>query len=357
MSTGPTRARKRIGARTRNVTIKDLASELGLSITTISRALNGYGDVGDKTRKKVIDTARRLGYTPNRNAQRLVTKRSHSIAWVQSDDDNKYSDPHFIEVLTGVLREARVAHYDIVMTSETPDRQIETYERYVRDGSVDGFIVDLPRPDDPRITFLIEAGVPFVVHGREDRHESYGWVDVDNYGNFYKLTKLIVGNGHRRFAFINGDERFLYARVRRQAVYDALGELGLPPDTVLYLEGTHPMVEAGYQLTELAMAEPDVTAFAYSSILLATDGLRAVTRAGLVPGEDVMLASMNDELQYINLASVDGQITYIRSSLRAAGRALVAEVIRQCGRHAASGTLIASAFELAEGVSGAPIAG
>jgi LacI family transcriptional regulator len=357
MTTGPNRSRKHAGAQNRNVTIKDLAAELNVSITTISRALNGYTDVGEKTRKKVIDAARRLGYTPNRNAQRLVTRRSHSIAWVQADDDNKFVDPHFVEVMAGVLREARIDHYDIVMTSETPERQLAAYERYVRDGSVDGFIVDLPRPNDPRINFLLEADVPFVVHGREDRQDRYGWVDVDNYGNFYNLTKLILANGHKRIAFINGDERFLYATTRRQAVYDALRDLGHPPETVMYLEGTHPMVEAGFQLTELALADPSITAFLYSSILLATEGLTAVSRAGRVPGQDVMIASMNDELQYLNLAPVDGQITYVRSSLRTAGRALVAEVIRQCERKKTSGTLIPSLFDLGEGVSGDAIAG
>ena len=243
------------------------------------------------------------------------------------------------------------------MTSETPERQLATYERYVRDGSVDGFIVDLPRPNDPRINFLLEAEVPFVVHGREERQDRYGWVDVDNYGNFYNLTKLILANGHRRIAFINGDERFLYATTRRQAVYDALRDLGQAPETVMYLEGTHPMVEAGFQLTELALADPSITAFLYSSILLATEGLTAVSRAGRVPGEDVMIASMNDELQYLNLAPVDGQITYVRSSLRAAGRALVAEVIRQCERKKTSGILIPSLFDLGDGVSGEAIAG
>ena len=357
METPPGRSRKRTGTPSRNVTIKDLAAELEVSITTISRALNGYSDVGEKTRKKVIDAARRLGYTPNRNAQRLVTRRSHSIAWVQSDDDNKFVDPHFVEVMAGVLREARIDHYDIVMTSETSDRQMAAYERYVRDGSVDGFIIDLPRPNDERISFLLEAGVPFVVHGREERSADYGWVDVDNYGNFYNLARLILANGHKRIAFINGDERFLYATTRRQAVYDALDDLGLPHETMMYLEGTHPMVEAGFQLTELALADPSITAFLYSSILMAAEGVSAVTRAGRVPGRDVMIASMNDELQYLNLAPVEGQVTYVRSSLRAAGRALVAEVIRQCERKKVSGTLIPSVFDLGDGVSGEAIAG
>ncbi|WP_127144817.1 LacI family DNA-binding transcriptional regulator [Pelagibacterium montanilacus] len=345
------RARRAPGAGSRNVTIKDVSAELGLSITTISRALNGYGDVSEKTRKRVFEAARRIGYTPNRNAQRLVTQRSHSIAWVQPDDENKFTDPHFVEVMAGVLREARVSRYDIVMSSEVPSQQIATYERYVADRSVDGFIVDLPRPNDARIDYLLEAGVPFVVHGRDTRAERYGWVDVDNYGNFFNIAKLVIENGHRKFAFINGDEQFLYASARRRGVEDALLAMDLPPDTAVLLEGTHPMGEAGFQLTELALADPAITAFVYSSTLMAIEGNAALLRAGRTPGEDAMLVSMHDELRYLNLAPIEGVVTLVRSSLRSAGRAMVAEVIRQCDQGTVSGTIIPSLFDLAEGVT------
>ena len=351
MSIPPNRSRRTGAAGNRNVTIKDLAAELELSITTISRALNGYTDVGEATRIRVVDAARRLGYTPNRNAQRLVTQRSHIIAWVQSDDDNKFVDPHFVEVMAGVLREARISRYDVMLTSETPQREIAAYERYVNDGSVDGFILDLPTPNDPRITFLLDAGVPFAVHGREARDDQYGWVDVDNYGNFYNLAKLVIENGHSNFAFINGDERFLYASTRRKAVDDALADLGLPPDTVLHLEGTHPMGDAGFQLTELALADSRNTALIYSSVLMAMEGVSAMTRLGKQPGSDIMVATMNDQLQYLNLGPVEGRVTLVHSSLRAAGRSLVAEVIRQCERKTKSGVLMPSMFQLAEGIT------
>src|SRR5690606_6842922 len=142
--------------------------------------------------QRVIDAARRLGYRPNRNAQRLVTRRTHNLAWIQPDDEMKFVDPHFVEVMAGVLRGARAASYDIVMSSHGPGRELEVYDRYVRDNSVDGFIVDLPREGDPRIAHLLSAGRPFVVHGRENRADRYSWVDIDNYGSFYRLARLLI---------------------------------------------------------------------------------------------------------------------------------------------------------------------
>jgi LacI family transcriptional regulator len=333
----------------RNVTIKDLAGELGLSITTISRALNGYSDVGEKTRKRVAEAAQKMGYRPNRNAQRLVTRRTHNIAWVQSDNDRKFVDPHFVEVMAGVLRGARAGGYDILLSSDTPEHELSVYDRYVNDNSVDGFIVDLPREGDQRISYLLDVGRPFVVHGRDARNAEYGWVDIDNYGNFYKLTRLLLANGHRHLAFVNGDEHFNYAIYRRRGVVDALIDAGRSPADVKVFNSLHPMGEAGFKLTTTALADPKVTAILYSSTLMAVEGYAAIARSG----REVAVATMDDELHYIDLSPFAGLFTTVQSSLRDAGAALAAELIGQCENGGTpQGRLIPSSFHLAHGIDG-----
>lgn len=333
----------------RNITIKDLAAELGLSITTISRALNGYPDVGEKTRRRVSEVAQKLGYRPNRNAQRLVTQRTHNIAWVQQDNERKFVDPHFVEVMAGVLRGARVRNYDIVLASDTPEREMQVYDRFVNDNSVDGFIVDLPRENDRRVTYLLDAGRPFVVHGRDGRSEDYGWVDVDNYGNFYSLLRLLLVNGHKRIAFINGDETFAYAVYRRRAVMDALADGGFGQDTVTVYNSLHPMGDAGFKLTSLALADPKVTAILYSSALMAVEGHTAVLRhAG---GRNIAVATMDDELHFVDLTPLAGHYSAARSSLRDAGNAIIGELIRQCNEPGPGrGIEIPSLLEAAPGL-------
>ncbi len=336
----------------RSVTIKDLAAELGLSITTISRALNGYPDVGEKTRRRIADVAQKLGYRPNRNAQRLVTQRTHNIAWVQQDNDRKFVDPHFVEVMAGVLRRARALNYDVVLSSEIPEHEMDVYDRYVNDNSVDGFIVDLPRENDRRISYLLEAKRPFVVHGRDGRGDDYGWVDIDNYGNFYNLTRLMLANGHKRIAFINGDEGFTYAIFRRRGVMDALADGGFGKETVRIFNSLHPMGEAGYKLTHLALNDPEITAIIYSSTILAVEGHSAIVRSD--PDRKLAIATMDDELHYIDLTPFAGQFTTVRSSLRDAGAALITELVRQCNeRGEGRGIIIPSTFEFARGVDGA----
>jgi LacI family transcriptional regulator len=332
----------------RNVTIKDLAAELELSITTISRALNGYSDVGEKTRKRIAEAAQEMGYRPNRNAQRLVTQRTHNLGWVQSDNDRKFVDPHFVEVMAGVLRGARAGNYDVVLTSDTPDREMAAYDRYVKDNSVDGFIVDLPREGDERVSYLLKMGRPFVVHGREGREGDYGWVDIDNYGNFYRLTRLLLANGHRRIAFINGDEGFTYAIYRRRGVLDAIEDVGLKSSAVRILNSLHPMGDAGFKLTSTALEDEKITAILYSSTLMAVEGHAAIARAG---GRELAVATMDDELHYLDLSPYLDQWTFVRSSLREAGQVLIEELIRQCEKGGpGKGTLIPSSFHVVPGL-------
>lgn len=343
-------ARKPLG-QNRNVTIKDLAAELDLSITTISRALNGYADVGAETRVKIEDAARRLGYRANRNAQRLVLQRTHNIAWVQTDNELKYLDPHFSEVMAGVLTGARAVNYDIVITSHVQGREIPTYDRYVRDNSVDGFIVDLPREDDERVTYLLEAGRPFVVHGRERRCDRYGWVDMDNYGNFYRLTRLLIANGHRRIAFINGDEHFNYALYRHNAVRDAIADAGLPAEALRVYELTHPMGEAGFRLTQEALNDEAVTAVMYSSILLLTAGYELLAARRTGKNEPLAIATMDDELSHLDSNRLAPRVSFVRSSLHNAGSALIAELGRQCDEgHPPTGTILPSTFQIVPGL-------
>jgi LacI family transcriptional regulator len=305
---------------------------LDLSITTISRALNGYSDVGEKTRERVARAARESGYRPSRYAKGLVNQRSHSIAWVRKDDEGSFVDPHFVEVFAGILRSTRELGYDLVVSASAAEKQLDSFARHIAERSADGFIVDLPRPNDERITYLLDAGVPFVVHGREARFDSYGWVDIDNRGIFRAIITLLLAAGHRRIAFINGDETYSFALDRHLGVSDALTAAGLPAETVTILNTVHPMTHAGFQLTEQVIEDRAVTAIVYSSALMAVEGFSALNRSGIAAGRDIAVATMDDRLQHLDLTPYEALFTFARSSLREAGHALVEELSRQCDR-------------------------
>ncbi|MCZ4271480.1 LacI family DNA-binding transcriptional regulator [Maritalea porphyrae] len=337
-----------IGNKEQNqVTIKDLARKLDLSITTISRALNGYSDVGAKTRDRVQKAAQEMGYTPNRNAQRLVTQRSHSIGWIKGDGSQHFVDPHFVEVFAGVLREVKHYDYDVVFASGAEEDLVSLFDRYVRDQSVDGFILELPRPNDKRITYLLESGMPFVVHGREERSDQYAWVDIDNFGMFETLTKVMLDAGHKKIAFINGDENYSFAVERRLGAERGLEAMGATRDALKVYNAVHPMVHAGYQLTTKALEDPKVTAILYSSAVMAVEGQAAIASSGREIGKDLEIATMDDELRHVDLTSLEGQISFVRSPLNESGHALVRQLMKQIQKKGPpEGELIPARFSL-----------
>ena len=88
------------------VTLREVAQEVGLSITTVSRALNGYDDVAEETKQTIKATAEALGYTPNLNARRLKTKRADSIGLILPTENLRFSDPFFSELLSGIVEQS-----------------------------------------------------------------------------------------------------------------------------------------------------------------------------------------------------------------------------------------------------------
>jgi LacI family transcriptional regulator len=186
------------------------------------------------------------------------------------------------------------------------------------------------------------------VHGRERRFDRYGWVDMDNYGNFYRLTRLLIANGHRHIAFINGDEHFNYALYRHNAVRDAAMDAGLPSDAVIVYGSSHPMGDAGFRLTQQALANGATSAVVYSSILLLMAGYELLMAAGDRGGRPLAIATMDDQLRHLDPARLAPRVSFVRSSLHDAGLALIEELSRQCDDDLPPrGTMIKSTFQIA----------
>ena len=119
-----------------------------------------------------------------------------------------------------------------------------------------------------------------------------------------------------------------------------IADAKLTPSTVRTYNSLHPMGDAGFKLTSLALEDPAVTAILYSSTLMAVEGHAAIARAG---GRELAIATMDDELHYLDLSPYAGQWTFVRSSLREAGQALIDELIRQCEKGGpGAGTLLPS---------------
>lgn len=311
---------KRFGKLT--VRLKELSDLLGLSPTTVSRALNGYPEVAEATRARVHKAAAENNYSANTRAQGLATGRAMAVGHViPLSARHEIVNPVFSDFVAGAAEIYQRHGFDMVLSVVADAEEDRIYRQLRTRGTVDGVIVHGPRLDDARIGLLRDIGLPFVVHGRVPGPEDgYDWVDVNNRRAFQRATQFLLDLGHRRIALINGLAALDFADRRARGFADALRARGLDPDPVLVrseeMTENHGFAAAREMLD---MADPP-TAFLCSSMITALGVRRALDDRGLRMGRDVSIVTHDDELSYLKNADPEPIFTATRSSVRLAGR-------------------------------------
>ncbi len=308
--------------------LKDLAAELGLSQTTVSRALNGFPEVSEITRQRVAEAASRLGYRANANARRLATGRAGAVGIALPLQRSQHFGPHMSEFLSGVGERLAEFELDIVVAPLDEDDEIPVFRRLAQSHRVDAVVISAPVPNDRRIAELTELGLPFVLHGRTDSPIAHAWLDIDNEGAFHRATTHLIDLGHRRIGMINGPMEQTFAMHRERGFRRAMSERGLIADAAL-MGGGRFTDENGFRHAQafLAQREPP-TAFLAGSMMTALGVFRAIRSAGLVLGRDVSMIAHDDVFPYLNADNMVPTMSTTRSSIRAAG-ARIAELLMQ----------------------------
>lgn len=220
--------KKQPGGPKRRITINDLAADLGLAKGTVSRALNGYPDIAEETQVRVKNRATAMGYRPLSQAQGIRTGRTRSIGLVFRTDLPNAQRPFLSEFLAGITRRASAEHWTLtVATAASENELVELHRRLVDERKADGFI--LPRTDviDRRIDVLRELGTPFVLFGRTANDNDCAWFDISGEAAMKEAVQRLYEQGHRRIAYVNGDARYNFSRLRAEGYHAGINELGL----------------------------------------------------------------------------------------------------------------------------------
>ena len=307
--------------------LKELASELGLSQTTVSRALNGYPEVNETTRLRVAEAATRLGYRPNASARRLATGRAGAVGIVYSANDGY--GPHTSEFLGGLGSRLAADEIDIlVSTVDSFDDELAAYRRAIASKKIDAIVLHSPRPDDPRADLLQDLNIPFIVHGRTTDEASYAWLDIDNAAAVERATDHLIGLGHEHIALLNGPRGLTFAIHREAGFRQAMAAHKLSVSPGLVANGAF-TDETGFRLAQSMLERtPRPTAFLAGSMMTALGVFRAIRSAGLVLGKDVSMIAHDDVFPYLNADTMVPKMSTTRSSIRAAGTR-VAELLTQ----------------------------
>lgn len=221
----------------RQTGLKSLASELGVSITTVSRALAGYDDVSAETRARVKAVARERGYVPSRVGRMLVSGRTDFIGMVLPMRGGGLLDAFLGEFVAGLSGGLAHNGRDLFLATATGAQTELEVLRHIVDGNrADAIVLNRTEYDDARVDFLNRRNFPFVAHGRVlAGTEPRVWFDTDGEAAFRQAAERLIALGHQRFGLVTISEPFTFAHVRRRGLEQALAAAGLAirPDNVV----------------------------------------------------------------------------------------------------------------------------
>ncbi len=275
------------------VTLKDIANRVGLSVTTVSRALNDYDDVSPATKALIRRVAQEMGYRPDATAQKLQKGRTDTIGFVIPTFGPRFSDPFFSEFLAGLGNQASEENFDVLVSTRAPGpEEDEAYRRLVESRRVDGLIIVRTRHHDPRIAYLADQRFPFCAFGRSDLGVDFPYVDVDGTQGLREAVGYLVGLGHRRIGYIAAPGNLMFNTFRLQGYRQGLEEHGIPFEPDLVVEGD--LTErGGFQAAQKLLARHP-TAILAGNDLTALGAIRAAQEAGLEVGRDISVIGFDD---------------------------------------------------------------
>ncbi|WP_294236081.1 substrate-binding domain-containing protein [uncultured Sphingomonas sp.] len=277
--------------------IRELARHLGLSIGTVSRALNDRKDVSPATRKRVIEAAQLHGYIPNQSGRTLRSGRTGTVGFMLTleHDSAIHGDPFFMALLEGLQN--GLSEYDLdlaVLLARKGEDGLTFLRRHVSRRTVDGWVLSGTQHDDPRIVFLLDRSIPFVALGRTASACDYAWIDLDFEGVVADAMGLLIEAGHRRIGLVAPPATINNSHIVVDRYRAALERAGIAFDPVLVHHGETDESDGETTACEL-MALPDrPTALLLMGETAPVGAYRALRRLGLEPGRDVAVIGLRD---------------------------------------------------------------
>lgn len=285
------------------VSLKFLAEHLGLTVGTVSRALNGYTDISPATRERVQLAARKYGYRANQNARRLSIGSPETVGYLMPRLGSMIAQPFVAQLLQGLGEALSKRSWDLlVIQPDSLTDEMAHIEMLVRSGRVGGLVVSRPVKNDPRIKLLQDLKCPFVVHGRTAACDGYAWYDVDGRDAFATAVNHLVALGHSRIAFIGAPLQYQFAQDRLDGYRMTVKSNGLSVDEDL-IQIADFSDDGGEMAANLLLDLPDPpTAAVCASDTMALGVLAAIRARGLRPGVDVSVIGY-DGLKFGNHAN------------------------------------------------------
>jgi len=270
------------------VTIKELSKACGLSVSTVSKALNDYPDVSEETREQVRAVAARMGYRPSAIARGLKIGRTFNLGVLYNDDSGSgFTHNYFSPVLQSFKAEAERRGYDITFITHRLSPKM-TYLDHCLYRNVDGVCIVCCHFEDSEIAQLISSQLPVVTI--DHVFHNHTCVQSENRQGMAELTRYVIGKGHKRIAFVYGSQATV-SGVRLTSFMREMNAAGLDvPEEYLISIPYHNPAKAREAVSRLLALSPRPTCILMPDDYSALGGLDAIAAAGLRVPQDISVA-------------------------------------------------------------------
>lgn len=295
-----------------DLTLEDIARKAGVSRSTVSRVINDHPSVRDDVRKRVMGVIQTTGYHPNAAARTLASQRSNMIGLVLPRSvGNFFADPYFPRLTQGIAQACNQYNLTLgLFLVSTKEDEEKIFPRVLRNGYLDGILLQSGQVGDLLIDRLIDSGIPLVVAGRPPVAKSVSYIDVDNVSAAFGAVSHLIRTGYQRIGMINGPCDVTVGIDRKTGYQKALVERGRDVVDALIAEGDFTEAGGYYAMRQLLPAGPDAV-FSASDIM-AIGAMRAIREAGLRVPDDVALVGFDD----LPLATIPTpQLTTVRQPI------------------------------------------
>ena len=300
------------------ITIRDVSRATGVSVSTVSNALNAPERVAEETRRKVVEAADRLGYRPNRAARALPKGRTFTIGYcIPAGRDGFFLDTF----LHQVTERASDADMDILLfTAHRGQTEVDTFREIIRRGAVDGFVLSGTTHDDERVRLLLDTKVPFVSFGRTDLGATHSWVDVDGRAGTRAAVDHLVALGHERIGLIAWPEGSISGDDRVTGFLEGLEAAGIEPDPGLLVRAENDLAAGREAASVLLDVGLPPSAIVTVQDVLAAGVIAELSRRGLRGSDDVAVTGFDDSPPAVFSTPA---ITSVRQPIEAIARTIV----------------------------------
>ena len=307
------------------VSMKEIAKKCNVSVATVSKALNGYSDIGEETRNRILRTASELGYLPNSSARALKTKRTFNLGVLFVDEARSgLTHDYFNHVLESFKSTVEGKGYDVTFTSGNVSGQRMTYLEHCRYRGVDGVVMACVDFTADEVQELLLSDIPAVTID----HVCDGRTSVvsNNIQGMEELVTYVYKKGHRKIAYIHGADSSV-TQDRLTSFYQCAERLGLtiPPEYILECE-YHDTEQASACTAELlALPENErPTCILYPDDYTAIGGINQIKAQGLTIPDDISVVGY-DGISYATIH--EPQITTLKQESDTMGREAVTHLI------------------------------